>query len=163
MTIARVIGLGQRAAGDDAVGPAIMDQLRGHAPRDVELVDIAEPCALIPLLATAVPVVIVDAVVIDRIPPGSVVELDAHALPARVRSVSTHGVGLAQALAIGCLVAEPGRLAPSVKIVGVTIAAAQTPGFGLSAAVEAAVPRAVEAVLKCVCGARAGNPRCPLE
>lgn len=158
MTVARVIGLGARAAGDDGVGLVIVDELRTRAPADVELVQVAEPSAVIPLLATSMPVVIVDAVVIDRSGPGQVVELGADSLPHGVRAVSTHGLGLVRALAIARLLADSGRDPPSIRIVGVTIEVPGVPALGLSAAVAAAVPRAVAYVLRYLADAR----DCPL-
>lgn len=151
---ARVIGLGARGAGDDSVGLVIVDELRALAPADVELVQVTEPSAVIPLLATSMPVLIVDAVVIDGQPPGMIVALDAGSVPPDVRAVSTHGLGLAEALAMARLLATSGGLAPSIRIVGVTIDAAVEPGLGLSAPVEAAVPRAVASVLRSVADAR---------
>lgn len=153
---ARVIGLGARGAGDDSVGLVILDELRALAPADgeLELVQVTEPSAVIPLLATSMPVVIVDAVVVDGRAPGMIIALDAGSVPNDVRAVSTHGLGLAQALAIARLLATSGGLAPSIRIVGVTIDAAIEPGLGLSAPVEAAVPRAVASVLRTVADAR---------
>lgn len=150
MTVARVIGLGQRAAGDDGVGLVVLDRLRELASLDLDLVEIAEPCALIPLLTSPVPVVIIDAVVTDLGVPGDVLELDSNSLSHHVRSVSTHGVGLARALALARLLAEPDHIAPAVRVVGVTITASTDPAAGLSTVVEAAVPRAVTSVVRLV-------------
>lgn len=149
----RVIGLGARAAGDDGVGLVILDELRMLAPADVELVEAAEPAAVIPLLAGAGPVVIVDAVVIAAGRPGQVVELEADALSPDVRAVSTHGLGLAQAVALGRLLAA--SVAHPISVVGVTIDVPSVPALGLSATVQAAVPRAVAAVLRRVADRRA--------
>jgi hydrogenase maturation protease len=148
MTLPRVIGLGRRAAGDDGVGPAVIDALRELEPSDVELVELGEPSGLIPLLATPSPVVIVDAVLIDGCAPGCVVALDADTLPQRARSVSTHGVGLAQAIALARILIEPDRLARRIEIVGVAIAIPEAPALELSPAIAAAVPRAAACVLE---------------
>lgn len=148
MTRARVIGLGQRAAGDDGVGLVVLERLRSLVPHDVELVEIAEACAAIPLLATPVPVVIVDAVVTDRGAPGEVLDLDSDALRRRACGVSMHGVSLAQALDLARWLAEPERSAPAARIIGVTIAVSHVRAIGLSEVVEAAVPYAVRAVLR---------------
>ena len=146
----RVIGLGRRTAGDDGVGLAILDRLRARAQAGVELVEVAEPCALIPQLACAGPVVIVDAVVTGGA-AGELVVLDAAALPHHLRSVSTHGLGLAQALAIARVAVEP---AASITVVGVTVAPLIAREHGLSAEVAAAVPRAALVVLQRLgCGA----------
>lgn len=148
MTRARVIGLGQRAAGDDGVGLVVLERLGPLVPPDVELVAIAEACAAIPLLATPVPVVVVDAVVTDRGVPGEVLDLDREALRRHARGVSTHGVSLAQALDLARWLAEPERIVPTTRIIGVTIAVPHVRAIGLSDVVEAAVPHAVGAVLR---------------
>ncbi|NVB78351.1 MAG: hydrogenase maturation protease [Kofleriaceae bacterium] len=152
MTIARVIGLGARAAGDDGVGLVIVDALRTLAPPDVELLQVPEPSAAIPLLAASGPVVIVDAVLVAGGEPGQVIELEADSLPHDVHAVSTHGLGLARAVAIARLLA--GSIAPPIRVVGVTIDLPAAPALGLSATVQAAVPRAVASVLRTLAHAR---------
>ncbi len=148
MTRARVIGLGQRAAGDDGVGLVVLERLRSLVPHDVDLVAVAEACSAISLLATPVPVVIVDAVVTDRGVAGEVLDLDSDALRRHARGVSTHGVSLARALDLARWLAEPERIVPTTRIIGVTIAVPHAPAIGLSEVVEAAVPCAVGAVLR---------------
>lgn len=79
---ARVVGLGQRVAGDDGVGLAILERLRrtGVGP-GVELFEVAEATALLPLLETPHPVFVVDAVV-GAGPVGEVVDLSAEEIGA---------------------------------------------------------------------------------
>jgi hydrogenase maturation protease len=141
-----VIALGQSAAGDDGVGLAVLEALRARGvPEGVELVRAAEDSALVALLETSAPVVLVDAVLGS--PPGEVVELAPEELaPRGLRPVSTHGLGVAQALALARALA-PGRIAPLVRIVAVTIAQPVEYAWELSPAVAAAAPRAVERVL----------------
>ena len=145
--IARVIALGQRTAGDDGIGPAILDRLRAIGPPGVELVEIADASAVIPLIATPALVVIVDAVVIDGRTPGDVVELDASALPPRTRTLSTHGLDLSRAIAIGRAVAPAGATAPRLRLVGVVIAPPDRVTAELSPSVGRAIAGAVQAVL----------------
>ena len=145
--IARVIALGQRTAGDDGVGPAILDRLRAVAPPGVELVELAEASALILMIGSPVPLVVIDAVVIDGRSPGDLVELDAAALPPRTRALSTHGIDLSQAIAIGHTLAPPGERAPGIRLVGVVIAPPDRVTTGLSPRVAGAIPGAVRAVL----------------
>ncbi len=150
---ARIVALGQRAAGDDAVGLAVLDALRRAAlPPGTELVEAAEATALVDLLVTDRPVVVVDAVVgPGRI--GEVLALDAGALATSTdRPVSTHGVDVAQALALA-RVLSPETAARSIAIVAVRIAPPARFTHGLSDAVAAAVPRAVSTVLACLGGA----------
>jgi hypothetical protein len=71
---ARVIGLGQALAGDDGVGLAVLERLgAAGVPDGVELVSARDESALLALLETPAPVVLLDAVLGGR--PGEVVEL----------------------------------------------------------------------------------------
>lgn len=146
---ARVIGLGQAAAGDDGVGLAILDRLRAMGvPAGTTLFEAAEATGLIPLLETGDAVVLVDAVV-GHGTVGEVLELDEQMLNARPegpRPLSTHGVDVGQAIALA-RVLSPGAISPRICLVGVTIARPLCYAHGLSPAVEAAVPRAARAVL----------------
>jgi hydrogenase maturation protease len=148
---ARIIALGQEAAGDDGVGLAVLDALRVRGvPADVELLRVAEDTALVPLFETPAPVVLVDAVL--RSPPGEIVELTPEELaPRGLHAVSTHGLGVAQALELARVV-MPGKTSTRVLIVGVTIERPAAYVRELSPAVAAAVPHAVERVLGLIGG-----------
>jgi hydrogenase maturation protease len=141
----RVIAMGQPAAGDDGVGFVVLDRLRHEGvPADVELVRADEDTALVSLLETPHPVVIVDAVLGS--PPGVVVELAPAELAAReVTAVSTHGLGVAQAIALARVVAS-GDVTPSIRIVGITIERPARYVHALSPAVAAAVTPAAARV-----------------
>ena len=145
MTRARVIALGQHAAGDDGAGLAVLEELRRRGvPDGVELLQAAEDAALITLLETCAPVVLVDAVLGDR--PGEVVELTPDQLQmSRLRPVSTHGLGAAQAIALARTVA-PAAVSPAIRIVGITITRPAHYVQALSPPVAAAVARAATRV-----------------
>lgn len=145
--VARVIGLGQRLAGDDAVGLAVLERMRARGvPPDVELFEAREASALVHLLQTAGPVVVVDAVV-GKGPPGEVVDLDAAEIEtASDRPLSTHGLDVLGAIALA-RVLSGADAPPRVRIVGVRIAAPSRGTCGLSAAVGAAVERAARLAL----------------
>jgi hydrogenase maturation protease len=151
MTIARVIGLGQAAAGDDGVGLAVLDALGARGvPAGVELVRAPEDTALVALLETAVPVILVDAVLGS--PAGEVLELDPAELAQRNgRAVSTHGIGVADAVELARTLVPDG-VAPSIRVVAVTIERPARYEVRLSPAVAAALPRAVAHVLALVGG-----------
>jgi hydrogenase maturation protease len=144
---ARVIGLGQAAAGDDQVGLAVIEHMRGAgAPDGVELLAAAEPSALLPLLETPAPVVLVDAVLAT--PAGEVLVLEPEELEQRgLSTMSTHGLGVAQAVALARLL-SPAAVSPSIHIVGVSISRPERFQQGLSPEVAAAVPLAAEHVLR---------------
>ncbi|WP_224246307.1 hydrogenase maturation protease [Hyalangium gracile] len=143
----RVIGLGQAAAGDDQVGLAVIEHLRERgAPDGVELLTAAEPSALLPLLETPAPVVLVDAVL--AAPPGEVLVLEPEELEQRgLSTMSTHGLGVAQAVALA-RVLSPAAVSPSIRIIGVSISPPGRFQQGLSPDVAAAVPRAAEHILR---------------
>ncbi|KYF91531.1 hydrogenase expression/formation protein hupD [Sorangium cellulosum] len=149
---ARIIGLGQRAAGDDAAGLAVLEALRRQGlPGDAELVEARDASALVSLLQTPATVVVVDAVLAS--PSGEVLDLSLSDLAAGAPvPVSTHGLGVAQAIELA-RIAAPDRLSPDIRIVGVSIGRPCHPEpralaeLGLSPEVAAAVPRAVARVL----------------
>ncbi|WP_437603102.1 hydrogenase maturation protease [Sorangium sp. So ce590] len=161
---ARVIGLGQRVAGDDAAGLAVLEALRRRGPPSgAELVEARDASALVSLLQAPATVVIVDAVLAS--PSGEVIELSPSDLAAGAPvPVSTHGLGVGQAIELARLTA-PDRLSPDIRIVGVSISRPCQRGSGrrapagdpepraleqadgLSPEVAAAVPRAVARVL----------------
>jgi hydrogenase maturation protease len=143
---ARVIGIGQPAAGDDGVGIAVLRHLREQGGLDgADLVEAAEPSALIPWLEGADPVVLVDAV-LGGGAPGDVLRLTPESLAgAGVQPLSTHGMGVAQAVELARTLA-PDTSARRIWIVGVCIARPERYAHALSVEVERAVPRAAAEV-----------------
>lgn len=142
MPLVRVIGCGTPDAGDDAAG-----LLAVRAARDeldplpgVEVVESASPLDVVHLLEGADAAVVVDAV---RAPlggrePGELVRAEAgrDGLPAEVRSsLSSHGLGLAEAVGLAAVVGS----SPRVVFLGVEVAEVAA-GGGLSPAVARALP-----------------------
>ena len=148
---ARVIALGQAAAGDDGVGVAVLEALRARGvPAGVELARAPEDVALISLLETRAPVVLVDAVLAR--PAGEVLELGLADLERHgARAISTHGIGVPEAVELARTLA-PGGVTSSIRVVAVTIERPTRYEQRLSPAVAAALPRAVERVLALVGG-----------
>jgi len=145
----RVVGLGQVAAGDDAVGLAVLDRIRQMGPPDgTELVAARDATALVELLQTERRVVVVDAVV-GHPRVGEVIELPEEALaagPGGPRPLSTHGVSFQQAVALARMTSG-GALAPEIVLVAVAIAPPERYTTGLSPEVQAAVPVAARVVM----------------
>jgi hydrogenase maturation protease len=149
MTRCHIVGVGQRLAGDDGVGLAVIDHLRRSAlPPDVTIGEVREPSALIPMLgATQGRLVIVDAVLAE--PAGEVLDLDADTLEARgLASVSSHGLSVGQALALARATMSDAASAAEVRVVAVTTARPVRGTQGLSPAVAASVPRAARLALE---------------
>jgi hydrogenase maturation protease len=143
----RIIGIGQPAAGDDGVGCAVLAALRRRGvPHGVELVPALEPTALIDALDTPAGVILVDALAGGE--PGAVRTVAEDELACRPGPVSSHGVGVAAALALARQL-HPG--APSwLRIVTIGIRQPDRYTGGLSPAVAAAIPAAVALVLQLV-------------
>lgn len=146
----RIVGIGRRTGGDDGAGPAVIDWLRQEKPLpNVELHEIGEPSALIPLLENNGRVIIIDAALSTR-EPGNVFivrpeELDAY--PAT--SLSTHGMSVGQTIALARVLA-PENVCPDIFLVAIAARKPNGVGFGLSAEVAAAIESAANMALSLV-------------
>jgi len=133
-----VIGVGNDFAGDDAAGRLVVRRLRG-----AEGVDLAEchgaAADLVTLMEGRERVLIVDACR-SGAAPGTLHRLDAGAgdLPPWLRSVSSHGIGLAEGVALARVL---GVLPPRVEVWAIEGA-----DFSTGAAVSAAVADCVAEV-----------------
>lgn len=151
----RVVGLGQRAAGDDGVGHAVLDALaRLELPSSVELSWAKEASALISLVEGAERLVVVDAVT-GAGPPGEVRVLHDEELCAEaMSSVSSHGLGVVQALSLARALSD--GVTHDVHFVAVTIDEPRRHVIGLSPPVLRAVAEAVRAIVDLVADAEMG-------
>lgn len=145
-----VIGIGAELRGDDGVGPAAVAAFVARRPpagtADVVLLD-GEPAGLLEAWRDRRLAVVVDAVRAGLV-PGSILEVDgAAATPGPPgRGTSSHGGGLAEAVALGAVL---DRLPERLVILGVEPADLE-PGAGLSPAVAAALPELVGRVASAV-------------
>lgn len=138
-----VIGIGNEFRRDDGIGPAVAQRVAAQAlPGVCVVTEIAEPTALLDVWTGVARAVVVDAAFAGDAPPGRIRRWTAPDLPA-APTVSSHALGLAQACALGhSLGRMPGEL------VVFTVDVADTgQGPGLSAAVAAALPAVVRAVV----------------
>jgi hydrogenase maturation protease len=145
----KVVGVGNRWRGDDAVGLEVVARLRGRLPDGVELVEReGEPTALIDELAGADAVWLVDAVS-SGAAAGTLHRFDAGAkpLPAALFRTSTHHIGLPEAVELARAV---GGLPRQLVVFGVEAGDVGV-GEGLTPAVAAAVERTAEVVRDEVC------------
>lgn len=143
----RVIGLGQRHGGDDAVGRAVIARLRALAPpAAMELVEVDDPSALIEALLSERRVVLVDAL-LGAGDPGRVHHLAPEQLgQGALAALSTHGLDVPQAIALARSL-YPDAVSPRIELVGIEIARATRFTEGLSPPVLAAVDEAAKAVM----------------
>jgi hydrogenase maturation protease len=144
---ALVIGLGQRAAGDDAIGIAIVEALRSENHDGVRTEIVQDATELVQALSTPDPVILVDALVGVGASPGHVEIYEVDAVSRLPQSgLSTHGIGVGQAIALSRTL-YPEAACPRILIVGVHIDPPSAYRFARSPEVDAALPRALEIVL----------------
>lgn len=140
-----IIGVGNPDRGDDAVGRAVAQQLKGRVPEGVEVLEEeGEMTALLEHLEEADEAYLIDASASGEA-PGTVRRFDAAAapLPNAVMAVSTHGFGLAEAIemarAMGTL--------PATCLVYAVEGAGFEAGEPLSEPVAAAVAQVAEKIV----------------
>jgi hydrogenase maturation protease len=103
-----VIGVGNRYRGDDAVGRVVARRLAAVVPGHVEVLEgDGAATELLNAWAGVEAAIVVDAVV-SGAPPGTVHRVDAHASPIspRIFGRTTHGLGVAEAVALGRALGE---------------------------------------------------------
>jgi hydrogenase maturation protease len=146
---AKIIGIGQDAAGDDGIGIAVARRLRNmRLPDGIEVIERAEPSAIITQLIDGVERVILVDAIIDNASTGRIVQID----PSRARAstgqlLSTHGIGLLEAIDLARTLDEV-AMPRQIVIVGITIEQPTRYRAELSASVAAAIPLATELVLR---------------
>jgi hydrogenase maturation protease len=136
------------AAGDDAVGLAVIERLRGDpAAAGLQLESVATPHDLVDRLPGPGPVVIVDAVLADR-PAGTLLIGTPEAFEASGSAAwSSHGFGAMQAVGLARAL-DPGGLPAEIHVVGVVIDPPAEYRDGLSETVARAVEEAAGAILR---------------
>ncbi len=137
-----VVGIGNDHRRDDGVGPAVATALATHPLPGVRVLTCAaEPTAILDAWDGAALAVVIDAVAGPDTVPGRVRRCTAADL-AGAGGISSHDLSLAQTYELGRVL---GR-APGCLVVVAIDAADTGHGTGLSPAVAAAVPYAVELV-----------------
>jgi hydrogenase maturation protease len=136
----RVIGIGS-PHGDDAVGLAVAERLAGQGvPTGVEVLGRSRPgLDLLDDLRGVDGVVLVDAMR-SGAPPGTVRAVDPAALAA-IQGSSSHGFGVAEALALASAL---GVRLPELRVVGIEVG--PRGGAALSSVAQAALPHACQRV-----------------
>jgi len=146
---ARIIGIGQDSAGDDGIGIAVARRLLNmRLPGDIEVIERSEPSAIITQLINGVERVILVDAIIDNASTGRIVQID----PSRTRAstgrlLSTHGIGLLEAIDLARTLDEA-AMPRQIVIVGITIEQPTRYRAELSEPVAAAIPLAAELALK---------------
>jgi hydrogenase maturation protease len=140
-----VIGIGNRWAGDDGVGPEIIEQLRQEPDLEtarINLLTMQQPgLALLDIMEGCDVLMIVDAI-LGNTKPGTIHRLvwQPDVLESRgIERASSHGFGVREVLNLALSL---GRLPPRIILWGIEIASTQ-PGAGLSPPVTAALPEII--------------------
>ena len=141
----KVIGVGNAWRGDDAAGLLVARRLEADRLPRVEISQcLGTVTAIQEAWQDATGVIVVDAVVSGGL-PGTIHRFDGHGdeMPAQLsRSPSSHGWGVAEALALGRLFQE---LPPVLIIYGIE-GKNFNPGQKVSPEVAAAIPAAVDRI-----------------
>ena len=141
-----VVGVGNAYRSDDGVGLVVAERVRALTPDGVDVtVCEQEASRVMDAFEHAEVAVIVDAVASGGT-PGDLHRFDAAAgpVPARAFGSSTHAFGVGEAIELARALGKLPRAVVVIGVEGEEFAA----GEKLSASVEAAVPRAAEAVLR---------------
>jgi len=96
----RVIGIGNRDRGDDALGPLVTDALQDRLPANVDVVEHSgEVAGLVDLMTGSDAAYLIDAAVMGQ-SPGTLRVFDAgeSPLPALGGAFSSHALGLSEAI-----------------------------------------------------------------
>ncbi|MCP2293556.1 hydrogenase maturation protease [Nocardia amikacinitolerans] len=140
-----VIGVGNEYRGDDGVGPAVARRLEDlRIPGVFVTVSEGEPTHLLDVWAGMDLAVVVDAILCGPGVPGQVRGIDFDMLRPPGAAASSHALGIQDALPLGRAL---GRLPGKIVVIAVDVGCID-PGVGLSEPVAAAVPRAIEAVVR---------------
>ncbi|GGS81100.1 hydrogenase maturation protease [Streptomyces cinerochromogenes] len=139
-----VIGVGNPLRGDDGVGPAAVEGLRGRVPDGTVLtVSDGEPARMLDLWDGADTVVVVEALRAGLARPGRLHTLTAADAASRTAgTASTHALGLGASLA---LAEALDRLPPTLVVHAVEAADVEL-GAHLSEPVRSALPELIDRV-----------------
>lgn len=110
-----IIGIGNRFRGDDALGPLVVDALKGRGLEAVE--HSGEPAGLMEIWAGRENVVLVDCV-FSGAASGTIHEFDliAEKLPANFSRATSHALGIAEAVEFARVL---GKMPPAFRFLGV--------------------------------------------
>jgi hydrogenase maturation protease len=133
------VGVGSLGAGDDAAGLLAVRRARAELERlGVEVLEIGAAAHLLDALQGVDAVLVVDAVRASGLEPGALIRVEAGpgGLPVELGgSLSSHGLGVAEAVALAAGLPDPPRLV----VLGVQVADARA-GAPVSDPVAAALP-----------------------
>lgn len=139
-----VLGLGNDILSDDAVGLAVVQELREQVPETVraDFVDVCEMgLALLDVIVGYRELIIVDSIQTGKAEPGTLHEFGQDEIKTR-RGGSPHFLGVGETLELGKLLELP--MPEAVRILAIEVDDPFTLGTELTPSVAAAVPKAVD-------------------
>jgi len=148
-----VIGLGNPDCGDDAVGRLVARWLRGKVPADVAIKEQnGDAAELVGMLRGADCVFLVDAAV-SGAPVGTIRVLDCTAgeVPPPRPGASSHGLGLAEAIALASRLDGLPRVCRVYTVEGVAFAPGAAISPEVAAAAEALAARLMGELRHAIC------------
>ena len=142
-----VIGLGSPIMTDDAIGLVVSEKIEEMGLEGVETRQEAiGGLDIIPVLWGYRHAIIVDAIQTEQYEPGTVMIFDPEDFAPTITNASAHDFNLATAMKIGRDM-EPEQMPDQVIFVAIEVEDIQTMHEGMTPKVDAAVGKAVDAVL----------------
>ncbi len=142
-----VIGLGSPIMSDDAIGLVVSEKIENMNLDKVETRQEAiGGLDIIPVLWGYKHAIIVDAIQTEQYEPGTVMIFDPEDFAPTITNASAHDFNLATAMKIGRDM-EPEQMPDQVIFVAIEVEDIQTMHEGMTPKVDAAVGKAVDAVL----------------
>ena len=142
-----VIGLGSPIMSDDAIGLVVSEKIESMNLDKVETCQEAiGGLDIIPVLWGYKHAIIVDAIQTEQYEPGTVMIFDPEDFAPTITNASAHDFNLATAMKIGRDM-EPEQMPDQVIFVAIEVEDIQTMHEGMTPKVDAAVGKAVDAVL----------------
>ncbi|MDR0335201.1 MAG: hydrogenase maturation protease [Methanomassiliicoccaceae archaeon] len=145
-----VIGLGSPIMTDDAIGLRVAEIVGSMALPNVDTMQEAiGGLDIIPLIMGYRNAVIVDAIKTNAVDPGTIIIFDPEDFEPTVVNASAHEMNLATAIRIGRQY-DPEGMPDTIRFVAVEVSDIMTVGETMTPEVEAALPEAVDTVMKLI-------------
>ncbi len=133
-----ILALGNDILGDDGAGPAAARMLRPMLPAEVDVIESSEAgLALLEHIEGYDRVLLLDAVVMGRCAPGTVIELLEKDLE-KIVAPSPHYAGIPEVLEMGRRLGL--KMPGEIRILALEVERPDVVGVGLTPEVEAALP-----------------------
>jgi hydrogenase maturation protease len=141
-----VLGIGSPIMSDDSIGLRVAEEIRSLGLEEVDVQDHSTSgLDVIEIVLDYERVIVVDAIITKRFPPGTSRILTTADFSHTVSSGSPHEINIFTAIELGKSV-HPGRMPKEIVLVAVEVADVMTVSEDMSPEVERAIPSIVEKV-----------------